>query len=45
MMPRELLADLTARGVVLTRNGDKLKAQALPGVLTDEDKANLARYN
>jgi hypothetical protein len=44
MTPRELLADLTARGVVLTRNGDKLKAQALPGVLTDEDKANLARY-
>lgn len=44
MTPRELLADLTSRGVVLTRNGDKLRIQAAPGVLHDDDRANLARY-
>jgi len=44
MTPSELLSDLTARGVILTRNVDKLKVQAAPGVLTDADRANLARY-
>lgn len=43
MKPSELLADLTSRGVILTRNGDKLRAQAPRGVLTDVDRANLAR--
>ncbi len=44
MTPRELLTDLTARGVVLTRNGDKLGVKALPGTLTADDRANLARF-
>ena len=44
MTPSELLSDLTARGVVLIRAGDKLRIKSLPGVLTGEDKANLARY-
>jgi hypothetical protein len=44
MTPRELLSDLTARGVILTRSGDKLRAQAAQGVLTEADRAGLARY-
>jgi hypothetical protein len=44
MTPRELLDYLTARGVVLTRSGDRLRIQAAPGVLTEADRANLARY-
>ncbi len=44
MTPRELLVDLTARGVVLIRIGDKLRIQAAPGVLTEVDRANLVRH-
>lgn len=44
MTPSELLADLTSRGVILTRNGDKLRVQAPPGVVTVELRAELARY-
>lgn len=44
MTPSQLLADLTSRGVILTRNGDKLRVQSPPGVLTESDRANLARY-
>jgi hypothetical protein len=44
MTPRELLTDLRARGVILARNGDKLRIQAAQGVLTETDRANLARY-
>lgn len=44
MTPRELLAELAARGVVLTRNGDKLRITSAPGVLTVADRTNLARY-
>jgi hypothetical protein len=44
MRPRQLLLDLISRGVILTRNGDKLRIQAAPGALTDVDLANLARH-
>ena len=44
MKPSQLLTDLTSRGVVLTRTGDKLRIQAAPGVLTEADRANLTRY-
>ncbi len=44
MTPRELLVDLTARGVVLIRIGDKLRIQAAPGVLSEVDRANLVRH-
>lgn len=44
MTSRELLASLTTRGVTLTRNGDNLKIQAAPGVLTKMDQVNLVRY-
>ncbi len=44
MTPRELLADLNSRGVILTRNGDKLGVKAAPGVITDGTRAELVRY-
>lgn len=44
MKPTELLADLTARGVILTHNGDKLGIKAPFGTLTAADRANLSRY-
>ena len=44
MTPRELLTDLRARGAILTRNGDTLRIQAAWGVLTETDRADLARY-
>lgn len=44
MTPGELLTNLTARGVVLIRDGDRLGVKSPPGVLTDELRADLARY-
>src|SRR5262245_28392859 len=42
MTAQAILDDLTARGVRVWAEADRLKLDAPAGILTDEDKANLA---